>query len=87
MMRRDLQLVEEATTNGGRRYVNKLTKTPVGIICKNYDEQGIIWVVRSFDDYMGQDKGFRSLQAAKYYLSAFAIEAWEQEVAEMRLLA
>lgn len=86
-MKRNLEIVEETTTNGGRRYFNKLTKTPVGTIRKSYDEEGIMWIVRSFDDFMGQDKSFRSLQAAKYYLSAFAIEAWEQETAEMRILA
>ena len=86
-MKRNLRLIEQTTTNGGRRFVNALTHDPVGIIDKANDEKGVLWIVNAFDDFMGQQRGFRSLEAAKYYLSAFAIEAWEEEVAEMRFLA
>lgn len=86
MIRRDLQLIEEETPVGFR-YVNGLTKSIVGTISKINDGNDTLWSVNSFDDFKGQRKSFQSLTAAKYYLSAFAIEAWEQEVVEMRVLS
>ncbi len=86
MIRRDLQLIEEETPVGFR-YVNELTKSTIGTIDKVKDGNDTLWSVNSFDDFKGQRKSFQSLTAAKYYLSAFAIEAWEQEVVEMRILA
>jgi hypothetical protein len=32
---------------------------------------------------MGESRFFKSLSAAKYYLAAFATEAWEKEKAEI----
>ena len=85
MMHRKLKLIEEKGSYNTFRYVNEITKLPVGIICKFRDEKGIIWRVEAFDDFNGKSKEFRSLEAARYYLCAFAVEAWEEELAEMRL--
>ena len=84
MINRNLKLIEEKGSINTLRFVNEMTKLPVGIIYKTRDEKGILWQVEAFDDFNGKTKGFRSLEAARYYLCAFAVEAWEEEVAEMR---
>ena len=84
-MNDELQLLEEETI-GGFRYVNSVTKSPVGTIMwkRLYDgNDGCYWKVESFDEYMGESRFFQSLTAAKYYLAAFATEAWEKEKAEI----
>lgn len=84
-MNGELQLLEEETI-GGYRYTNSVTKSVVGTIMykRLYEgNNGIYWKVESFDEYMGESKFFKSLTAAKYYLAAFATEAWENEKAEM----
>jgi hypothetical protein len=84
-MNDELQLLEEETI-GGFRYTNSVTRSVVGTIMykRLYDgDNGIYWKVESFDEYMGASKFFKSLSAAKYYLAAFATEAWEKEKAEI----
>lgn len=83
-MNGELQLIEEETF-GGFRYINSVTKSVVGTIMWKYSDygNGIQWKVESFDEYMGESRFFQSLTAAKYYLAAFATEAWEKEKAEI----
>lgn len=84
-MNGELQLLEEETI-GGFRYVNSVTKSVVGTIMYKRlgdNDTAWYWKVESFDEYMGESRFFKSLTAAKYYLAAFATEAWEKEKAEI----